>query len=573
MGEDHNEVDFDEVLEKIGNCGRYQRLIYFTVCLVGFPVAFNNMGIVFLAGVPEHWCAPDPALTKLNLTDQQLRHLTAPLDDEGEYDSCKMYDRSYSTWSMGDILRAAAAGGENHSTSTISCQQGWHYDTSLYESTIVTEWDLVCDRKWLVATASSVYMAGLMFGVLIFGTLSDLYGRRPSFISGMVLMEIFNIALAFSPNYTAFIILRFMVGVFSISLFTTGFVIGLEIVGQPWRVHAGISIEYYWAGGYMLYALVAYAIRDWFTLHLVTATPCVLLFLIFIILPESPRWLYTNKKREAGDAMVRKMAKYNKVELPDKMEVTVRGTEKKGYIWDLVRTPTIRYRSFNLFFNWFVNSLVYYGLSLNTSNLGGDPYVNFFISAAVEIPAYIFCQLALMYMGRRWPLSGTMLLGGIALLCTMAVPEELNWISITLAMFGKFCISASFAIIYVFSGELYPTIIRNVGVGTGSFFARVGGVIAPYIGQLSDYGKVIPLIVFGSLSLLAGLLVLFLPETKGKHLPETIEDGENFGKDQKLCCGSKGDPEKYMVEEKSSGKTPISVDGSVNPAFETTNYL
>merc|ERR1711976_959316 len=124
-------------------------------------------------------------------------------------------------------------------------------------------------------------MAGLMFGAVIFGALSDLYGRRPSYIWGMVLMEIFSISLAFSPNYTTFVILRFMVGIFSISLFTTGFVIGLEIVGLPWRVHAGICNKYFWATGYMLFGLVAYAIRDWFTLQLVTASACVVLFLTF----------------------------------------------------------------------------------------------------------------------------------------------------------------------------------------------------------------------------------------------------------------------------------------------------
>ena len=61
---------------------------------------------------------------------------------------------------------------------------------------------------------------------------------------------------------------------------------------------------------------------------------------------------------------------------------------------------------------------------------------------------------------------------------------DLNVIAIVLAMVGKFCISASFAIIYVFSAELFPTVVRNVGVGSGSVFARVGGVVAPYIGQL-----------------------------------------------------------------------------------------
>ena len=72
----------------------------------------------------------------------------------------------------------------------------------------------------------------------------------------------------------------------------------------------------------------------------------------------------------------------------------------------------------------FVNSLVYYGLSLNTSNLGGNEYVNFFIAGAVEIPAYIFCQLAInTILGRRLSLCGCMIIGGVALLLTLAVPS------------------------------------------------------------------------------------------------------------------------------------------------------
>ena len=56
----------------------------------------------------------------------------------------------------------------------------------------------------------------------------------------------------------------------------------------------------------------------------------------------------------------------------------------------LFRTgPRLRNRTINLFFNWFVNSGTYYGLSLHAADLGGNPYLNFLLSAAVEIPAYL----------------------------------------------------------------------------------------------------------------------------------------------------------------------------------------
>jgi MFS family permease len=61
---------------------------------------------------------------------------------------------------------------------------------------------------------------------------------------------------------------------------------------------------------------------------------------------------------------------------------------------------------------------------------------------------------------------------------------DLNWLSITLAMVGKFAVSAAFGVLYMYTSELLPTVVRNIGMGTCSFWARVGAIIAPYIGQL-----------------------------------------------------------------------------------------
>ena len=58
-------------------------------------------------------------------------------------------------------------------------------------------------------------------------------------------------------------------------------------------------------------------------------------------------------------------------------------------------------------------------------------------------------------------------------------------------------------------------------------FQRIGGAVAPYVGGLD---KVVdpsfPVAIFGLTSLLAGALTLFLPETNGRKLPDTIEEGE-----------------------------------------------
>lgn len=101
-------------------------------------------------------------------------------------------------------------------------------------------------------------------------------------------------------------------------------------------------------------------------------------------------------------------------------------------------------------------------------------------------------------------------------------------------MIGKFGIAASFAVFYVFVGELLPTVLRSQAMGIASFIAGIGLLTFPYIVHLAVYSRVLPLIVMGSLSVAGAVTSIFLPETLNIHLPQTIEEGEQFGADFKL---------------------------------------
>ncbi|KAJ8314445.1 hypothetical protein KUTeg_006595 [Tegillarca granosa] len=171
-------------------------------------------------------------------------------------------------------------------------------------------------------------------------------------------------------------------------------------------------------------------------------------------------------------------------------------------------------------------------------NLGGDFYVNFLISGLVEFPAYTLTILLLDRIGRKKLHCLCMVLGGTACLSTIFTilygGEKLQALTVTLAMVGKLGAAAAFAVIYVFSAELYPTVVRNAGMGASSCCARIGGMVAPYVADSAkmiggDIGQAVPLIIFGAASVFAGILSLWLPETLGHKLPETIEDGIIFG--------------------------------------------
>ncbi|NXU57724.1 S22AD protein, partial [Turnix velox] len=93
-------------------------------------------------------------------------------------------------------------------------------------------------------------------------------------------------------------------------------------------------------------------------------------------------------------------------------------------------------------------------------------------------------------------------------------------VTTVLATIGKFTASASFSTSYVYSAELFPTIVRQTGVGLCSMAARLAGIMAPLIHILSQYHQAIPMAIFGSTPVLGGLLCFLLPETCGMDLAD-----------------------------------------------------
>uniref|UniRef100_A0A182T405 Major facilitator superfamily (MFS) profile domain-containing protein n=1 Tax=Anopheles maculatus TaxID=74869 RepID=A0A182T405_9DIPT len=112
------------------------------------------------------------------------------------------------------------------------------------------------------------------------------------------------------------------------------------------------------------------------------------------------------------------------------------------------------------------------------------------------------------------------------------VPSSASALNVGLASVGLVGMSISFPTVYLYAGELFPTVVRNVGIGTASMIARFGSMIAPFVAGMGSIAYWLPPCIFGLVPLLGAFCVFFLPETQGHPLPETLEDGENFGKRQ-----------------------------------------
>lgn len=127
-------------------------------------------------------------------------------------------------------------------------------------------------------------------------------------------------------------------------------------------------------------------------------------------------------------------------------------------------------------FCWFANSLVYYGLSLSSGKLNGNPYLILFFLSLVEIPSYIAVIFTLDLLGRRTITSTLMLIGGLCCIAASYIDQGTT-LATVIVMIGKFMIAGSFAVIYNYSAELFPTVIRNSGKLQKNYAIWIGLVV------------------------------------------------------------------------------------------------
>lgn len=339
--------------------------------------------------------------------------------------------------------------------------------------------------------------------------------------------------------------LRLITGAAGQGVFMISFILSVEMVSCSQRSTVGLQSQNFFALGEIVVVLIAYYTREWHLHSLCVSSIVIPCLAYWFFIEESPRWLISVGRFKEAKEIFTLMAKRNKVPLPNleiqENFVTQEKEVKTAGLKELFKSRILLIRSLIIFFNWAVINLVYYGLMYNSGNLSDNLYIGALLSGLVEFPAYTMLIFTMDRWGRK-PLFCTMtIFSGLSCIASALVNiwfKDIAWLSLTLSLFGKFAISSSFAIIYTLTAELFPTVVRNAALGLSSGVGRIGSITAPYItlaGTLipSKIGKAMPLIFFGAFALAGGLLSLMLPETLGENLPETIEDGENFGRKPK----------------------------------------
>ncbi|XP_072256942.1 organic cation/carnitine transporter 2 isoform X3 [Pyxicephalus adspersus] len=521
--------DYDEATSFMGEWGPFQLTTFFLLSASIIPNGFTGLSAVFLAATPEHRCrVPDSANLSL-----AWRNFSIPWEEK---DGALIQSRCwrYKLETLRNYSDLGLLPGLQVNLSEIKkekCLDGWEYDRDTYHSTIITEWDLICENDWKGPLTTSLFFLGVLIGSFVSGQMSDRFGRKKVLFATMAVQTGFSIVQVFSINWEMFTVLFLIVGMGQISNYVAAFILGAEILGKSVRIiFSTLGVCIFYAIGYMLLPLIAFFIRDWRMLLLALTVPGLFCIPLWWVIPESPRWLLSQGRITEAEDIIRSAAKKNCITAPEiifsvsELQEVKDQSHKPYTFFDLIKTRNIRFVTFLSILLWMIISVGYFGLSLNTPNLHGDPYLNCFLSAIIEVPAYIIAWVLLRRFSRRYSTSSTLFLGGVVLLFIQLVPQELNILSIVLVMLGKFGITSAFSMVYVYTAELYPTVVRNMGVGTSSMASRLGSILSPYFVYLGAYDRHLPFILMGSLTVLVGIFTLFLPETNGMPLPDTIEE-------------------------------------------------
>lgn len=433
---------------------------------------------------------------------------------------------------------------------TVTCSK-YVFDTTYRSSSRAIEWNLVCERRWMGSIAQTVYMLGVFTGAVVLGGMADKYGRKTIFCWSAVLQLILGVLVAFIPEYWTFLVIEFLYGIFgSAGSYITGFVLTMELVGASKRTVCGVAFQAAFAGGIMLVAGWGALIDNRQMLQMVYGLHGLLLIPHIWIMDESPRWLWAQGRAKESVDIVTKALHCNRSEHTlDRVALVSRGKAEasKGTevpsagTLDLFKTPNLRKKTLNVCFCWFANSIAYYGLTLSAGKLEGNPYLIIAIFGFVELPSYAAVMYFLDIWGRRSLISSMMLIGGVACIVATFLPGGTIG-STAIVITGKLFIAGSFAIIYNYSAELFPTVVRNSALGLGSMCARFSGALTPLISLLDSFNPKIPAVTFGLVALISGFLCFFLPETMNQPMPQTLTDGEKFGKGDTIfssCLGTK----------------------------------
>ncbi|KRO16473.1 transporter major facilitator superfamily MFS 1 [Lacticaseibacillus saniviri JCM 17471 = DSM 24301] len=341
-----------------------------------------------------------------------------------------------------------------------------------------TEWQLTPGQMGWIGSVSSI---GMAVGAIFFGILADRIGRKDVLIFTLLLFSVGAGLSAFATGYTIFLVIRFFVGAGLGGELPVASTLVSEQVAPEHRGRMVVLLESFWAGGWLLAAIIAYLVMPtWGWRVAVLGSALTALYALYLRygLHEAPH--ASGQRQSVGQSL--------------------------RQLWQ----PTYWRATLMLWIVWFMVVFSYYGMFLwlpSVMVLKGFTMINSFgytlLMTIAQLPGYFVAAWLIEKWGRKSVLVW-FLLGTAASAIAFGLANNTAMLLTAGSLLSFFNLGA-WGALYAYSPEQYSAVIRASGSGIAAGVGRIGGILGPLlVGSLVAQGVSLPLI-FG---IFAGAIVI-----------------------------------------------------------------
>ncbi|KAG8884901.1 hypothetical protein FRB98_002099 [Tulasnella sp. 332] len=422
----------------------------------------------------------------------------------------------------------------------------WPVSISLILTPVVTEFHF---RGPFFSLSQNI---GLLVGAIVFGLGCDIWGRRVSFNSTLLLVGVFATVAAGAPGY---VFLCVFASIWSIGVggnLPVDSAIFLEFLpGTHQYLLTVLSI--WWAVSHGLSQITEYGLALLWGVVIIMGVLMIVMWAIrfFVFkLYESPKYLMGRGRDAEAVEVVHKVAAFNgttsSLTLKDLTRfdrtsgkgvdtsaaaAIKRNTEKfqSNHIKALFASAKLAWSTSLIISIWALiglafplyNAFVPYYLATRGATFGdGSTYVTYrneVIIASLGIPGAIVAGwlVELPKIGRKGALASSTLLTGVFLMLSTRARTSNQLLGWNCAY--NFTSNIMYGVLYAMTPELFPTKDRGTGNGLAATANRIFGIMAPIIALEANLATEAPIWISGVLFIVGGAVALLLPlETRGK---------------------------------------------------------